>query len=65
MARDRERACEYYLNEGNCMKGHEGTFRDCCQTCYEYKPKKGGRSKRKDLRKEKTIKWEKDLRNFM
>ena len=63
--KDRERACIYYACEGECMKGHAGTFRDACQTCKDYKAKKGGRSKRKDLRREKTIKWEKDLRNYM
>ena len=65
MARDRERACIYYAHEGECLKGHEGTFRDSCQICKEYTPKKGGRSKRKDLRREKNIKWKNDLRNFI
>ena len=64
MAKDRERVCEYYINEGNCRKGHEGTFRKCCQTCYDYKAKKGAIPRRKDLRKEKREKWMQDDRNF-
>lgn len=65
MAKDRERACMWYKNEGNCAKGHEGTFRHCCQTCKDYSVKKGSIPKRKDLRKEKNIKWMKDIRNFI
>lgn len=65
MAKDREKACVYYINEGNCSKGHAGTFRKSCQTCKNYLPKKGSVPRRKDLRKEKTIKWMKDIRHFL
>lgn len=65
MAKDRERACEYYKNEGNCSKGHKGTFRDSCQTCKDYSVLKHSQPRRKDLRKEKTIKWMNNLKNFM
>ncbi len=63
--KDRERACIYYLNEGNCKKGHKGIFNKTCQTCKSYVPKKGSGVRRKDLRKEKNEKWMKDIRNFM
>ena len=53
-----------YNNEDNYRKKHEGTFRKCCQTCYDYKAKKGAMPRRKDLRKEKREKWMKDDRNF-
>ena len=65
MARDRERACEHYLNEGNCRKGHEGTFKRCCQTCHDYVAKKGAVPRRKDLRKEKREKWFRNDENFL
>lgn len=65
MAKDRERACEWYKNEGNCSKGHAGTFRKSCQICKYYKPKKGSLPRRKDLRKEKTIKWMNNIKNFL
>lgn len=64
MAKDRERVCEWYKNEGNCSKGHEGTFKKCCQKCKDYKAKKGALPRRKDLRKEKTIKWMNNFKNF-
>ena len=41
MAKDREIVCKYYLYEGSCSKGREGTFRHKCQTCNLYEPKKG------------------------
>lgn len=65
MARDRERVCEHYLNEGNCRKGHEGTFKRCCQTCHDYVAKKGAAPRRKDLRKEKREKWLRNDENFL
>lgn len=64
MARDRERQCEYYQWEGQCAKGHEGTFHDACQTCPQYRAKKGARPKRRNLRREKNLKWLNDPRNF-
>ena len=62
--KDRERVCIYYLNEGNCLKGHEGTFKKTCQFCKDYHAKKNAMPRRKDLRKEKQRKWENDIRNF-
>lgn len=64
MAKDRERACVYYLNEGNCIKGHAGTFKKACQKCKDYYAKKGSLPKRKDLRKEKNLKWMNNIKNF-
>ena len=51
--KDREIACEYYMNEGNCAKGREGTFRKYCQRCKLYTPMSGGQPARKDLRRKK------------
>ena len=64
MAKDREIACEFYVCEGECTKGKEGTFRKACQTCQVYKPIKGGQPARKNLKKEKTEKFMKDKRNW-
>ena len=68
MARDRERACIYYVCENECLKGHDGTFRDTCQICKDYVSSKKGRVKRGDYRKEKRekiYKKENDIRNFL
>lgn len=62
--KDREIQCKYYINEGNCAKGHAGEFRKQCQTCKDYIKKKGARPRRLDLRKSKTIKWLNDKRNW-
>ena len=56
MARDREVACIYYINEGNCSKGREGTFRHACQTCSKYQALKGGHPRRKNLKHKKLEK---------
>ena len=64
MAKDREVACVYYINEGNCSKGREGTFRHACQTCSKYQALKGGRPRRKDLKREKLEKASKDKRSW-
>lgn len=68
MARDRERVCEHYLNEGNCRKGHEGTFKRCCQTCHDYSASKKGKPRRGDYRekrKEKILKRENDIKFYI
>ena len=65
MSKDREIACEYYINEGNCKKGHKGIFNKTCQTCKDYSVLKNSRPRRKNLRKEKTIKWMKNFKNFI
>ena len=33
MAKTRERQCEFYICEGQCSKGREGTFLKQCQIC--------------------------------
>lgn len=62
--KDREIACEFYICEGSCSKGREGTFRKACQTCSKYRPMKGGRPARRNLKKEKREKYLKDRRNW-
>lgn len=64
MAKDREVACEFYICEGSCSKGREGTFRKTCQTCSKYRPVKGGRPARRNLKREKQEKYLKDKRNW-
>ena len=56
MAKDRYVACYYYIAEGKCKKGREGTFYKKCQTCDKYLPVKGGRPAKKNLKKEKLNK---------
>ena len=62
MAKDREIVCKYYLYEGSCSKGREGTFRHKCQTCNIYEPKKRTVPARKNLRKTKLEKIRKAWR---
>ena len=63
---DREVACIYYVSEGDCLKGKEGTFRKACQICKKYRPKKGGTPARKNLKKHKIEKdKERDLDEMM
>lgn len=56
MGKTREIACKFYINEGNCGKGHKGTFRQTCQTCPYYVPLKGAKPARTDNRKRKLEK---------
>jgi len=65
MAKSREIACQYYKWEGECSKGHDGTFRGSCQKCRDYLPLRGGVPARKDLRREKREKYAKDRRNWV
>ena len=65
MSKDREIVCIYYLNEGNCQKGHKGLFNYTCQTCKNYTPKKGAFPRRKNLKKQKNEKWMRDIKNFI
>ena len=65
MARDREIACKYYVCEGECSKGREGTFRCQCQICNKYDPVKGAQPARRNLKKEKNEKFMKDKRNWV
>lgn len=64
MARDRQIACQFYVNEGNCAKGRDGKFLGQCQHCDLYVPIKGGRPRRKDLRQEKRNKLANDRREW-
>lgn len=64
MSKERERQCIYYINEGNCLKGHAGLFKKTCQICKDYHVKKNACPRRKDLRREKRLKWEMDMKNF-
>lgn len=56
MAKDRERVCSYYVCEGQCLKGREGTFNKACKTCNKYNPKPGSRPRRTDNRAQKLEK---------
>ena len=56
MAKTRERQCEFYICEGQCSKGREGTFRKACQHCTKYRPKRGTRPARVDKRRQKMDK---------
>jgi hypothetical protein len=51
--KDREVQCKFYLNEKNCLKGREGTFKKKCQTCDKYIPLPGGKPARTDNRRQK------------
>lgn len=56
MAKDGFIKCEYYLNEGNCSKGREGTFYHSCQHCDLYKAVRGAAPAKKNLKKQKLQK---------
>ena len=60
LARTRERVCTYYICEGHCSKGREGTFRKKCQVCDKYLALKGAKPARTDRRKEKRDKISKN-----
>lgn len=62
--KDREIQCIHYISEKHCDLGKEGTFRKACQHCASYKPLKGGRPARKNLKREKNEKFMKDERNW-
>ena len=65
MARTRERQCEFYICEGQCSKGREGTFLKQCQTCNKYRAKAGAGPRRTDNRKQKMNKIQKrEMRNY-
>lgn len=54
--KDREIMCQFYICEGQCSKGREGTFRKACQHCTKYRPKRGTRPARVDNRRKKMEK---------
>lgn len=56
MAKTRERACQFYICEGQCSKGREGTFYGKCQTCDKYNPLPGSKPNRIDMRRKKMEK---------
>ena len=56
MAKVRERVCKFYICEGFCSKGREGTFYGKCQTCDKYNPKQGAKPNRVDNRRKKLDK---------
>ena len=65
MARTRERQREFYICEGQCSKGREGTFLKQCQTCNKYRAKAGAAPRRTDNRKQKMNKIQKrEMRNY-
>lgn len=61
MAKDREIACQYYLNEKNCQKGHDGIFKKTCQYCKDYIPLKNGKPRRINKRKKEKEKLSNSL----
>lgn len=62
--KDREIACIHYAAEGQCKLGKRGTFNRACQHCKSYRPLKGGKPRRTDLRKQKKEKFEKNFKNW-
>lgn len=66
MSASRELACIYYKWEGCCEKGRAGTFRDACQICKKYRPRKGGAPARKNFKRQKMEKFrEEDMKQMM
>ncbi len=51
--KSREVACIYYDHEGSCLKGRDGIFWKTCQKCQLYKPIRGGKPARPNLRNKK------------
>lgn len=59
MAQNRDVACRFYLAEGQCEKGKEGTFSKACQKCKQYSPMTYKKSFRPpNLRKMKREEYE-------
>ena len=56
MAKTRERACRYYICEGQCKKGRKGDFNGTCQHCDKYNPLPGSKPRRTDNRRNKMDK---------
>ena len=54
--KDREIQCVYYIYEGYCSIGREGTFRKKCQTCDKYIAKPRCRAARVNDKKGKLDK---------
>lgn len=67
MAKTRELVCKFYTYEGGpCDKrGISAHFNDECQTCDKYCPRKGGKPRRTDNRRQKKDKIQKrELRDY-
>ena len=62
--KDREIACKYYVCEGECLNGRDGTFRKQCQICNKNDPIPKGKAARPNLKHEKQTKFLKDKRNW-
>lgn len=66
MSQTREIACTNYMWEGECLLGRKGTFRDACQTCKNYQPKKNGLPARMNLKTKKQRRQEeKDIQRII
>ena len=69
MAKTREIVCEFYVCEGQCSKGREGTFNKSCQTCQKYRKKPGAKPRRTDERGKKmnrivSKETKKEMKNY-
>lgn len=62
MAKERTRQCTYYVCEGQCLKGRDGTFHKQCQICNKYQAKAGARPYRTDDRRRRMEKIQKKER---
>ena len=62
--KERGVVCKFYVCEGSCSKGREGTFHKYCQKCDKYSPRPGGKNIKEDRRKEKQAKFMNDKRNW-
>ena len=49
--KDRGVACKFYICEGDCRKGREGTFFGYCQHCDAYNPVRGGKNINPNLKR--------------
>lgn len=67
MATERTIPCEYYLCEGSCARGREGSFHHSCQKCTMYSPRanegKIAKTRRENKKKYKERKHDYDY-NF-
>lgn len=65
MAKDREIQCIHYICEHSCDLGRDAVFRGLCQTCAQWKPKKGSKPARENTRKIKLAKIKKkEMNNY-
>ena len=57
MSKERQTPCEFYVCEGDCIKGREGTHNKYCQRCDKYKAR--AKVKHLNLKKQKLEKIKK------